>query len=53
MVELSFLFAVFPLALIWSLHSDDMTDACDMVELSWVLRKALKLLDMLEVSSMY
>lgn len=31
--------------------SDDMKEACDLVDLSWVLRKALKLLDTLEVRS--
>ena len=33
--------------------SDDMKEACDLVDLSWVLRKALKLLDTLEVRSWY
>ncbi|KAK9831170.1 hypothetical protein WJX74_005878 [Apatococcus lobatus] len=31
-------------------QSDDMKEACDMVDLSWVLRKGLKLLDTLEVN---
>ena len=31
--------------------SDDMKEACDIVELSWLLRKALRLLDTLEVTS--
>ena len=31
--------------------SDDMKEACEIVELSWLLRKALRLLDILEVNS--
>ncbi|KAK9862509.1 hypothetical protein WJX84_002777 [Apatococcus fuscideae] len=32
-------------------RSDDMKEACDIVELSWLLRKALRLLDTLEVNN--